>query len=155
DTPAQAALPSGAWQGLGPLGCLESQHHAAWGGPRAGARLAPAVGKPRCSRIARTPRDPFTYAKTRRLPPHLTQANTSNAKLRRRSPAQSRGGVRLLCGSSRPGANDGFPSLEVGGRRVAPRVQAEPLAPQRDVVICPPGHPLARRRRFPLAALAP
>ena len=35
------------------------------------------MGKPRCSRLARTPGAPFTYANTLRLPPHLTQANTS------------------------------------------------------------------------------
>jgi DNA-binding transcriptional LysR family regulator len=47
------------------------------------------------------------------------------------------------------------PDLEASGRRVAARVQLEPLAPQRDVVICPPGHPLARRRRVALPALVP
>jgi DNA-binding transcriptional LysR family regulator len=47
------------------------------------------------------------------------------------------------------------PELAVDGRRVAPRVRVEPVAPQRDVLICPPGHPLARRRRVALAALAP
>jgi DNA-binding transcriptional LysR family regulator len=34
-------------------------------------------------------------------------------------------------------------------------VHVEPLVRQTDVVITPPGHPLARRRRIPLAALAP
>jgi hypothetical protein len=34
---------------------LEPQHRAAWGGPPAGARLAPAEGNPWCSKIARTP----------------------------------------------------------------------------------------------------
>jgi DNA-binding transcriptional LysR family regulator len=47
------------------------------------------------------------------------------------------------------------PELQVGGRRVAGRVQVERLAPQRDVLICPPGHPLAGRRRVALPALAP
>jgi hypothetical protein len=60
---------------------LELQHHAAWRGPRAGASLAPAVSRPRCSRIARTPPASFTYASTRRLPPHLTQANTSKSNV--------------------------------------------------------------------------
>ncbi|HYO68544.1 MAG TPA: hypothetical protein VEU33_20925 [Archangium sp.] len=35
---------------------------------------------------------------------------TSHANVLHSSFAQSSGGVRLLCGSSRPGANDGFPS---------------------------------------------
>ncbi len=39
------------------------------------------MGKPRCSSIARTPGAPFTYAKTRRLHPHLTQANTSKSNV--------------------------------------------------------------------------
>ena len=60
---------------------LELQQQAAWRGSRAGASLAPAVGRPRCSRIARIPPASFTYASTRRLPPHLTQANTSMANV--------------------------------------------------------------------------
>ncbi|PTL75086.1 hypothetical protein DAT35_56820 [Vitiosangium sp. GDMCC 1.1324] len=39
--------------------------------------------------MARTPLPAFTYAKTRRLPPHLAQANTSSTKVLRSSPAQS------------------------------------------------------------------
>jgi len=60
-------LPGGARQGPGSLGWpwrLELQHHAAWGGPRAGASLAPAGARPRCSRIARTPPASFTDAST-------------------------------------------------------------------------------------------
>jgi hypothetical protein len=33
-------------------------------------------GRPRCSSIALTPLASFTYANTRRLPPHLTQASS-------------------------------------------------------------------------------
>jgi hypothetical protein len=43
---------------------FEPQHPAASGGPHAGASLAPAVGKPKCSSIARTPLPAFTYANT-------------------------------------------------------------------------------------------
>ncbi|HYO69106.1 MAG TPA: hypothetical protein VEU33_23805, partial [Archangium sp.] len=60
---------------------LGLEHHEAWRGRRAGASLAPAVGRPRCSTIARTPAASFTDASTRRLPPHLTQANTSKANV--------------------------------------------------------------------------
>jgi hypothetical protein len=42
----------------------ELQHPAAWRGPRAGASLSPAVGRPRCSTIARPPPASFTYAST-------------------------------------------------------------------------------------------
>jgi hypothetical protein len=81
------------------LWLLEPQHHAAWGGPRAGARRAPAMGNPRCSKIARTPRACFTYANTLRLPPHLTQANTSKSNVFLRSSAQSTRGVLSFFGS--------------------------------------------------------
>jgi hypothetical protein len=81
------------------LWLLEPQHHAAWGGPRAGARRAPAMGNPRCSKIAPTPPPSFRYAKTRRLPPHLTQANTSKSNVFLRSCAQSTRGVLSFCGS--------------------------------------------------------
>ena len=50
---------AGAW--LSWLWRLEPQHPAARGGSRAGARSSPAVGKPRCSRVARTPPVSFTY----------------------------------------------------------------------------------------------
>jgi hypothetical protein len=86
--PSPAAFPRGARQGPGSLGWLwrlELQHHALWGGPRARARCALAVGCPRCSRIALTPPAPFTYANTRRLPPHLTQVKP----VHREGPAQS------------------------------------------------------------------
>ena len=62
-TPTPAAFPGGARQVPGSLGWLwrlELQHHALWGGPRAGARCALAVGNPRCSTIALTPPAPFT-----------------------------------------------------------------------------------------------
>ena len=54
-TPAQAAHPEGGRRGHGLVGHrrLGAQHHARWGGPCAGARLALAVGSPRCSKIAR------------------------------------------------------------------------------------------------------
>ena len=83
---------------LGWLWRLELQHHALWGGPRAGARCALAVGNPRCSRIALTPPAPFTYANTRRLPPHLTQANISTENVLRSNSAQSTRGVLSLLG---------------------------------------------------------
>ncbi|MBN1205689.1 MAG: SIR2 family protein, partial [Myxococcaceae bacterium] len=47
--PSPAAFPGGRRQGLGSLGWLgrlELQHHALWGGPRAGARCALAGGNP-------------------------------------------------------------------------------------------------------------
>jgi len=48
------------------------------------------------------------------------------------------------------------PDLRVGGRPLAERLLIEPLAPQEEVAICPPTHPLARRRgRIPLSALLP
>jgi len=47
------------------------------------------------------------------------------------------------------------PDLQTSGRRVGERIRVEPLAPQREVVICPPGHPLAGRRRAALSALTP
>jgi len=59
---------------LDPFGCLEPQRHAAWVGPRAGANLAHAAGKPRCSRIARTLVIPSRTPRPLSLPPHLTQA---------------------------------------------------------------------------------
>ena len=65
--PSPAAFPGGARQVPGSLGWLwrlELQHHALWGGPRAGARCALAVGNPRCSTIALTPPAPFTTAST-------------------------------------------------------------------------------------------
>jgi hypothetical protein len=61
--PSPAAFPAGARQGPGSLGGLrrlELQPPALWGGPRAGARCALAVGNPNCSTIALTPRAPFT-----------------------------------------------------------------------------------------------
>lgn len=57
---------------------------APWSGARARVRLAPAVGSPRCSQIARTPPACFTSASTRRLPPRLTQAK----RVQRKGPAQ-------------------------------------------------------------------
>jgi hypothetical protein len=66
---------------------------------RPGVALAPGSGShlpwavPGGSKIARTPFACFTYANTRRLPPHLTQVNTSTANVLRSSPAQSPGGV--------------------------------------------------------------
>jgi hypothetical protein len=94
--PSPAAFPGGARQGPGFLGLLwrlELQHQARWGGPRAGARCALAVGNPRCSSIALTPAAPFTYAKTRRLPPHLMHANTSKSNVLFSNSAQSTRGV--------------------------------------------------------------
>jgi DNA-binding transcriptional LysR family regulator len=45
--------------------------------------------------------------------------------------------------------------LRLGGRPAAERLRVEPLCPQEDVAICPPGHALARRRRVRLEALLP
>ncbi len=46
------------------------------------------------------------------------------------------------------------PELRIGGRPAAERLRVEPLAPQEEVAICPPGHPLASRRRASLQAVA-
>jgi hypothetical protein len=80
--PSPAAFPGEARQGPGSLGWLERlelQRPALWGGARAGARCALAVGNPRCSTIALTPPAPFTYASTLRLPSQAWHANTSSA----------------------------------------------------------------------------
>lgn len=45
--------------------------------------------------------------------------------------------------------------LRFGGRPAAERLRLEPLAPQEEVVICPPDHALARRRRIGLEAILP
>ena len=88
--PSPAAFPGGARQGRSSLGWLwrlELQHHALWGGPRAGARCALAVGNPRCSRIALTSPAPFTYANT------LKPASTPQARehIQGERPAQQPG----------------------------------------------------------------
>jgi hypothetical protein len=82
-------------RGLGilALGRRQPQHHAAWVDSCAGARRTPAVGKPRCFNIARIPSPAFTYDKTHRLPPHLTQANTSKSNVLFSNSAQSTRGV--------------------------------------------------------------
>lgn len=46
------------------------------------------------------------------------------------------------------------PGLRLAGRPADEELRLEPLAAQRDVAVCPPGHPLARRRRARLAELA-
>ncbi len=46
------------------------------------------------------------------------------------------------------------PGLRIGGRPAAERLRIEPLTSYQEVAICPPGHPLARRRRAPLEAVA-
>jgi DNA-binding transcriptional LysR family regulator len=43
--------------------------------------------------------------------------------------------------------------LRIGGKPLAERLSIEPLAPQEEVAICPPDHPLARRRRVGLEAI--
>lgn len=45
------------------------------------------------------------------------------------------------------------PELRVSGRPVTERLRVEVLAPQEDVVICPPGHPLAARAHVTVAQL--
>jgi DNA-binding transcriptional LysR family regulator len=47
------------------------------------------------------------------------------------------------------------PGLRVGGRPAAERLRVEALVRQEEVVICPPDHPLARRRRVGLEAVLP
>src|SRR6188474_225365 len=44
--------------------------------------------------------------------------------------------------------------LRLAGRPATERLKLENLAPARDVLICPAGHPLAGRRRVPLGELA-
>jgi transcriptional regulator with XRE-family HTH domain len=78
---------------LGWLWRLELQHPALWGGPRAGARCALAVGNPRCSTIALTPPAPFTYANT------LKPASTPQARqhFQGERPFQQPGPVQTGC----------------------------------------------------------
>ena len=45
--------------------------------------------------------------------------------------------------------------LRAGGRPALEKLRIEPLSVQEEVAICPPGHPLARRRRVGLEALVP
>ncbi|HUK66029.1 MAG TPA: LysR family transcriptional regulator [Anaeromyxobacteraceae bacterium] len=45
--------------------------------------------------------------------------------------------------------------LRARGRPILERLHIESLAPQEEVVICPPDHPLARRKRITLGALHP
>ncbi len=45
------------------------------------------------------------------------------------------------------------PGQRAGGRPIAERLRVEALAPQEEVVICRPDHPLARRRRVGLEAI--
>ncbi len=47
------------------------------------------------------------------------------------------------------------PGLTSGGRPLAERVRCQPLVPQTDVVIAPPGHPLARRKQVAVRDLLP
>jgi DNA-binding transcriptional LysR family regulator len=47
------------------------------------------------------------------------------------------------------------PGLRVGSRPAAERLRVEALVRQEEVVICPPDHPLARRRRVGLEAVLP
>jgi DNA-binding transcriptional LysR family regulator len=44
--------------------------------------------------------------------------------------------------------------LRIGGRPAASELRIEPLASHRDVLICPPRHPLAQRKRVSLSDLA-
>ena len=46
-------------------------------------------------------------------------------------------------------------SLEVSGRRVSERLDCVVLAPQEDVAVCSPAHPLAKRREVGVRELAP
>ncbi len=46
-----------------------------------------------------------------------------------------------------------LPDLRTDGRAPLERVRAEPLSVQEEVLVCPPGHPLAGRRRVSIAAL--
>jgi hypothetical protein len=94
--PSPAAFPGGARQVPGSLGWLwrlELQHPALWGGPRAGARCALAVGNPRCSTIALTPPAHFTDANT------LKPASTPQARehIQGEPPSQQPGPVQTGC----------------------------------------------------------
>ncbi|WNG60067.1 hypothetical protein F0U59_39175 [Archangium gephyra] len=48
----QAALPTGAWQGPGPLGCLEPQHHAAVGAAALRGPVAVGIRRREAVRLA-------------------------------------------------------------------------------------------------------
>jgi len=45
-------------------------------------------------------------------------------------------------------------ALRIGGRAASDALRFETLRPQREVIICPPGHPYAKRRSLSLAELA-
>jgi hypothetical protein len=57
--------------------------------------------------MARTPPGGLKYASTRRLPPHLTQVNTSTANVQRSNPAQSNRSVLPFFGSALANASGG------------------------------------------------
>jgi len=78
------------------------------------ARFAGHGGRSKCSQIAHTPPGAVRDASTWRLPPHLTQANTSRANVLRRSPAQSHRRVRSFFGSSTFAPKDGISSSGSG-----------------------------------------
>jgi signal transduction histidine kinase len=111
--------------GLLALGRRKPQHPAAWVDSCAGAKLTPAVGKPRCSSIARTPLPAFTYAKTRRLPPHLTQANTSKSNVLFSNSAQSTRGLLSFIRSFLAAASLPALASSAGGSVVRIQTSAE------------------------------
>ncbi|WAM30394.1 MULTISPECIES: NAD(P)-binding domain-containing protein [Myxococcus] len=101
---------------------------------RAGASLALAVGSPSCSSIARTPPASFSYASTRRMPPHLTQAHTSKSNVLLSSSALSTRAVLSFIGSFLPAAwGATLPSSPPawGNGASAPGRGAVPAAPGR------------------------
>jgi hypothetical protein len=71
------------------------------------------VGSPRCSKMARTPPGAVRYASTRRLLHTKGHANTSSAKGRRSSPAQSSRSVFPFFVSSLSAATGGGSPLPV------------------------------------------
>jgi hypothetical protein len=148
--------PQGRGRGLGPVGnCGPALNTPRAAEARsAGARFAGRVGSSRCSKIARTPPGAVRDASTWRLPPHLTQANTSRANVLRSSPAWSSRGVRSFFGSSTFAAKDGLSSsgsgfapachsrqhfqsqaVYPGARYAEVRIYPEPQSPEADAAV--------------------
>ena len=101
-TPALAALARGQRQAVGACGqrLRQVQHHARWGGPRAGARFSACVGSPRCSHIERTPAGPSPTPAPFACLHTAHRRSPSSAKVLRSSPAPSTRALLCFLGSS-------------------------------------------------------